>query len=75
MNRKPACTARVLRGLSLLAEHADAGGPDDLELDDEAHPDHWRDVQRAIEWVRAMREYKSPDAARPVPPKPERSRP
>jgi hypothetical protein len=56
----PRLTVAVLRGLSYLAEHADAGGPDDLEIDDRSPEGRgqWADVQRAIEWVREKRKPK-----------------
>jgi hypothetical protein len=45
----------VARGLSTLTCHAEAGGPDDLEIDTTTAEgrEMYREVERAIAWVKA----------------------
>jgi hypothetical protein len=50
---KPKLTRAVRRGLQALAAHAQAGSPDDLEIDTTTRGGRrdWADVQRAIRWA------------------------
>jgi hypothetical protein len=54
---KPRLTTAVMRGLQLLASHAEAGGPADI-LGNDGPEDmkRWNDVKRAVEWVGQMDE-------------------
>lgn len=49
----PRLTLAVVRGLARLASLADAGGPDDLNIDTTTRDGRrqWADVQRAIKWA------------------------